>query len=113
MNKGYQGLVLAASLFAIGCETKEDAEACEQYATYVCDCSDAAVAAQCDEAEAYAEDAKGDADAQDQCTDLLETLEAAGTCDARAVVATLIPTPMLTPTPTPMPTPMTRRRCRC
>ena len=50
MNKGYQGLVLAASLFAIGCETKEDAEACEQYATYVCDCSDAAVAAQCDEA---------------------------------------------------------------
>ena len=35
MNKGYQGLVLAASLFAIGCETKEDTEACEQYATYV------------------------------------------------------------------------------
>ena len=79
MNKGYQGLVLAASMFAIGCETKEE-NACEQYAEYVCECSDATVAATCDAMEEYAKEAEGDADAQDACTDALEALEAAGTC---------------------------------
>ena len=59
-------------------------QACEQYAEYICGCSDTTVAAACDAIESYAAEAIGDDDAQEECGVLLEELEDSGICVSRA-----------------------------